>query len=532
MGRELLKNTGRIILSFIISVFILTELYAVEVKTKLSPARISQGESAALTITVTGKSSIDPAKLPAINGLKIIYTGASYSFQFTNGKTWYGTVLNFSIYGEKTGEYTIPPFLFNTSDGQIYSEEKTLTVQVQKSSSGHGDIPITGELSLSSNTVYVGEPLIMRYYINGDDFDNIKILGLAEQPLSKDFSIKMIKENINKDDKIYAASFYVVPLKKGNYDIGENSIHIQVEDIQSFFSRNVRKIIPCSAKKINVLPIPENGKPENFSGDVGEYKIEVQTPSGEFKQFEEIKVPVKITGKGNLITLSKPKVENNIENGNDQKIIIEEKEAECRSGENGLDGEKEYLITIIPQKYGELNTGKIFIEYFNPYKKKYERAESQPLTFNVLPDEKSSGTGEVQLDSTDSAGKLNYIWLFLFIIILAVFIAALIIWEKKKLSIIKKEIKPDTADEISSTANKSDNLLRELAVSFNNKDTDLFLLNADRAINRINPSKLSNVELDKYKQFKDNIYNCRYGAGVLTNEDMKELMEWFKKNQA
>ena len=102
-------------------------------------------------------------------------------------------------------------------------------------------------------------------------------------------------------------------------------------------------------------------------------------------------------------------------------------------------------------------------------------------------------------------------------------------WEKKKLHIIKKEIKPDTADENSSTENKRDNLLRDLYASFNSKDSGLFLLNADRAINRINTSKLSDLELDRYKKFKDNIYNCRYGGGSFTDEEMKELLEWFRK---
>jgi len=539
MGRDILKNIGSIIpllggvdtkrtgwsLLIILSLA-WCELHATEITTKLSPSMIGVGQSAALTISVSGKSSVKPAKLPTINGLKITYLGASHSFQYVNGKTWSGTVLNFSIHGEKTGEYKIPPLILDTKEGQISSEEKILTVR--ESSVSGSNSPTKAEISLSSNTVYVGEPLIMRYYISGDSFDNIKVLGLAEQPLSKDFSIKKINENIDKDDKIHVASFYVVPLKNGDYNIGENSIHIQSEDINSFFSRYVKKTIPCQSKKINVLPLPAKGKTDNFTGDVGEYKIEVQTPAGEFKQFEEIKIPVKITGKGNLITLSKPKIENDDE----QKIIIEEKEPLVSFNEDGLSGEKEYLVTIIPQKGGALNIGKIFIEYFNPYKKSYERAESQPLTFNILPIEKSSEADEISFDSTDNANQYRIFLfgkLFLFILSLAAFIISLIIWEKKKLNIIKNEIKPETADENLPTENKSDKLLIDLYAAFNNRDTDLFLLNADRAINRINTSKLRDAEPDKYKRFKDSIYNCRYGGGSFTDEEMKELIEWFKK---
>jgi hypothetical protein len=180
----------------------------------------------------------------------------------------------------------------------------------------------------------------------------------------------------------------------------------------------------------------------------------------------------------------------------------------------------------MPQDAGEFNLSKIFIEYFNPYKKSYERAESQPLTFNILPADRSSEADEINLNSI---GSFNFLWLILFIILLAVFIIALILWEKKKLSIIKSEIKSDAAEEKPVAENKRDNLLYELEVSFYNKDADLFLLSADRAINRINTSKLSNMELDRYKQFKDNIYNCRYGGNVLEEKDMKEMVDWFKQ---
>ncbi|MCL1833443.1 MAG: BatD family protein, partial [Leptospirales bacterium] len=193
MGNDILTSIGKKILSFILSTFILGEVSAAEIKTELSPSRIAAGESAALTVTVSGMSSVSPKKIPAINGLKITYTGTSHSFSFVNGKTWSGTVLNFSVYGEKTGEYKIPPLLFNTSGGDISSQEKTLIVQ-KSSSKGDHNAPISGEVTLSSNTIYVGEPLIMRYSLYNDNLDKIKVIGLAEQPLSKDFSIKTVNE--------------------------------------------------------------------------------------------------------------------------------------------------------------------------------------------------------------------------------------------------------------------------------------------------------------------------------------------------
>ena len=104
MGRNILKNTGRIIF-FILFVFLSGGIYAAEIETELSPSRIGVGESASLRLKITGKSSdVKPVKFPALNGLKITFSGSSRNFQFINGKSWSGTVLTFSIYGEKKGD--------------------------------------------------------------------------------------------------------------------------------------------------------------------------------------------------------------------------------------------------------------------------------------------------------------------------------------------------------------------------------------------------------------------------------------------
>ena len=58
----------------------------------------------------------------------------------------------------------------------------------------------------------------------------------------------------------------------------------------------------------------------------------------------------------------------------------------------------------------------------------------------------------------------------------------------------------------------------------------MFLLNADRGINQVDPGKLSAADLDKYNLFKEKIYYCRYGGGVFAEAEKNELSQWLKKN--
>jgi len=528
MGRNILKNTGRIIHSLFF-IFLCTGLYAAEIETELSPSRIAAGESASLRIRITGKTSdVKPVKFPAINGLQITFSGSSRSFQFVNGKTWSGTVLSFSIYGERKGEYKIPPFILEADGERIASREVALSVSDSSSDRGGGAGQLRGDVELSSETVYSGEPFIMQYVIHDNGGDPPEIEGFSEQPHVKGFVMKALNEKPGESGKTYAGSFCLVPIDKGTQEIGGGSVVVSVDMTQGFFSMSGRRKVIFPYKKINVIPIPSAGKPERFTGDVGEFKIDAQVPSGNFKLFEEIKIPVKISGRGNLLTLSKPQIEN--EDG--IKTVIEEKEQNLAINAGSLTGEKNYLITIIPQKDGAVNPGRIFIECFNPYKKVYEKAESLPLSFDVekgtVPNEK----GEVQFSSDSSSGnRSNYLTAGLIAAGLIVIILVLILWERKKLKIIQAELKPDLPDEsLTHEEYKGYDILKNLQLSVKDKNNDMFLLNADRGINQIDPAKLSAGELVKYNIFKDRIYYCRYGGGEFDESGKNELSEWLKKN--
>jgi len=528
MEGDILKNTGRLILSLCLFLFLSGGLYAVEIETELSPARIAAGESASLRIKVTGKSGgVKPVKFPAVNGLQITFSGSSRNFQFVNGKTWSGTVLNFTIYGEKKGEYKIPPFILEADGEKVSSREVTLIVR-ESNSGRNGDGPLRGDVSLSSETVYAGEPFIMRYFLYENADNPFQIEGFSEQPHVKGFVMKGLDERVDDPGKIYAGSFCLVPVEKGVHQIGGGAVEVAVEMARGFFSMSGRKRIVFPYKKINVIPIPVNGKPENFTGDVGEFKIEVKIPSGEFKIYEEIKIPVKISGRGNLLTLSKPRI------GNDQgiKTIVEEGDQTLSVSEGGLSGEKNFQITVIPQKDGDINAGPVFIEYFNPYKKIYEKAESAPISFTVQKGAGSGEKSEVQFsrDSSFKGGSV-YIYAILIISALVFFIIALVLWEKKKLKMIRSELGTDVVvDSAVPEVNKSDEIILKIRTALKDKNSEMFLLNADRGINLIDPGKLSSSEMNKYNLFKEKVYFCRYGGGIFAESEMNELSEWLRRN--
>jgi hypothetical protein len=530
MEGDILKNTGRLIAALFIFLFLSGRLFAVEIETELSPSRISAGESATLRIKVTGKSAgVKPVKFPAVNGLQITFSGSSRNFQFINGKSWSGTVLSFSIYGEKKGEYRIPPFILE-ADGEKVASREVILVVGESARGGSAAGILRGDIVLSAETVYAGEPFIMRYFLEDNGGTSLRVEGFSEQPNVKGFVMKGIDESVSNGDadKIYAGSFCLVPVEKGVHQIGGGSVVVSADDARGFFTMRREKKINFPFKKINVIPIPSDGKSEYFTGDVGEFKIEAVIPSGEFKMFEEIKIPVKVTGTGNLLSLSRPRI------GSDEgmKTIVEERGQTLSVNEGRLSGEKNFLITIIPQRDGDVDAGTVFIEYFNPYKKKFEKAESGRLEFSVLKSEGSGERGEVEFSPGDSSkGWSIYVYAALIISGLIIIVIALVMWERKKFKMIKSELGADLPVETAvPEVNKRGEILLNIKTALNNKNSEMFLLNADRGINLINPQKLSPVDINRYNQFKEKIYNSRYGGGKFAETEMNELGEWLSRN--
>jgi hypothetical protein len=529
MVQNILRNTGKLFIIIPI-IFLCNVLSAADVVTELAPERISVGESAQLKIKISGSTSkITPVKFPALDGIKITYSGLSRSFQFINGKTWSGMILNFSIVAEKKGVYRIPPFILDADGQTVSSREVVLTVS-ESFPRGKGYTTagtFNTEVITRPESVFAGEPVIMHYIIHTGSYEPPRVRGFIEQPKTKGFVVKGLEGLQDEGEKIYAGSFCLIPVDNGEHVVGGGSVEAAVEVERGFFSMDERIKISFPYKKIRVLPIPAKGKPDSFSGDVGEFKLDAEIPAGQFRAFEEIKIPVKVSGRGNLVTLSKPRIDN--EDG--IKLIIEEKNGSLSVNGDTLSGEKNFIITIIPQREGVINPGKIFISCFNPYKKVYETAASSPLSFEIRGGMAAGNKGEVQFNSDDSMqNKFKPVYAAILFVLIILSVAGLVIWEQKKLKMVKTELGieqsvPEKAD----NSKKDNDILKKIRESISSGNREEFLYQADKCINRIDDRKLSENEKARYNSFKDKIYFSRYAGGEFADADMNEVYEWLNR---
>src|SRR5690606_22269764 len=75
------------------------------------------------------------------------------------------------------------------------------------------------------------------------------------------------------------------------------------------------KLLSSGTRTINVKPLPETGKPDDFTGAVGSFDFSVTPSKTSLETGESLQLDVTVSGKGNLklFTLPKPVVPSTLE---------------------------------------------------------------------------------------------------------------------------------------------------------------------------------------------------------------------------
>ena len=185
------------------------------------------------------------------------------------------------------------------------------------------------------------------------------------------------------------------PQKTGKLDIEPLSLDITVQvptnrrDI--FGSRlmtRVNKTVSAGNKTINVKALPDEGKPIDFTGAVGDFSFNIFTSKTKLDASESLQAKVEVNGKGNLKLFKLPKISlpSSLE-------VYEPEHAEnVKTTLDGMQGTISDSYTIVPQFKGKYPIPSISFSYFDLKTESYKRLSSQEIIIDVLegPNSRSS----------------------------------------------------------------------------------------------------------------------------------------------
>lgn len=154
----------------------------------------------------------------------------------------------------------------------------------------------------------------------------------------------------------------------------------------------IEYLAKSNTARIEVLPLPESGKPESFRGAVGNFDFNIFLDKSETVTNEPISIKMTISGRGNIKLLELPSFD--LPTGferYDPKI----NEQINRSGI--ISGQREAEFLFVPRISGIREIKPIEFSYFDPAKKNYVTLKSQPLTITIKQGDETY--------SSDYAGK-------------------------------------------------------------------------------------------------------------------------------
>ena len=331
----------------------LAGLQAQEATAGLSSPSTSVGQPVELVVTVRDARSADVPQKIDVAGLRIELFGRATRFEMNNFKVTSSLTYTYSVVPLNAGEFTIPPIEVQVDKKTLKTNAARLSVMAgaapQHSQSAplpnaplpRADVPppagqVTpyfGDLLLSKKKAYVGEvvPAELRYYFNSrisgevGDRPNFGGEGFTAQKLS----------HVPKREQIVNGENYVVfgfqtgitPVKSGALEIPASSLEARLQvpgspppgfaDIfQQFggalppgmFTSTRDVSIQTKPVTLEVVPVPKEGKPENFSGAIGKFKMEASVSPKKAAPGDPVTIKVLVTGQGNFDAMGAPEL--------------------------------------------------------------------------------------------------------------------------------------------------------------------------------------------------------------------------------
>lgn len=177
------------------------------------------------------------------------------------------------------------------------------------------------------------------------------------------------------------------PQKSGELEIEPLALEVSLEvptDRRNFFGEriyaNTNKTVSAGKRTIQVRPLPESGRPDDFTGAVGTFDFKVEASRNALNASESLQATVTVNGKGNLKLFQLPR----LTLPSALEVYEPEFTEDIRTTISGMQGSVTESYTIVPSFQGRYPIPEIGFSYFNPETQRYERLKSEEITIQVL----------------------------------------------------------------------------------------------------------------------------------------------------
>ena len=202
------------------------------------------------------------------------------------------------------------------------------------------------------------------------------------------------------------------PQKEGEVKLEPLSIEAEVQvptGRTDFFGRQtvqiVNKTLSSGRQQLKVKPLPEEGKPEHFSGAVGNFKLETALNKSQLQADEVATLTLTVSGEGNFKLFELPK----LQFPSALEVYDPEVKDRVSVAQSGLFGNLTASYTIVPQYKGKYPIPSVAFTYFNPKTGQYVTEHSQSFVVDVLSGKPQEEASEAQTPQAQVQTQFHFL---------------------------------------------------------------------------------------------------------------------------
>ncbi len=391
----------------ILFILLLCQSSLAEVQFSIVPPRtVIEGQNFAVTFRLKDATEGSALKVPEIEGCRLLYgpaTSTMQSYQNIGGRMSSSVTVEYTYTyrAEKAGEYTIAAASINVDGKTLQTKPASLKVLPPDKSSGNDDdVRIDDPSTQNSNRQVSDKDVFIRIILNKSKaykeeaiecvmklytkYSSISGITAVTPPsfdgflIEEDNSVATVNDTEHYNGQNYLTAvlkkYIIFPQKTGKLTINSGKYDITVVQYErvnmGFFStsRPVEKSVHVNPGNlsINILPLPEP-QPANFSGAVGNFKLESDLSSNSLRTNEAATLSLTITGSGDIKYIKEPQIDFPVE----FEQYTPRTDINSRISGNTVTGTTSIEYTFVPQAVGDFTIAPTEFVYFDPSAAKY-----------------------------------------------------------------------------------------------------------------------------------------------------------------
>ncbi len=394
---------------------------------------VSLNEQITLTVSVTGSgASIPDPQIPLLSNFSVYSSGKSQSISIINGQMETDTEYTYVLVPRFFGKGTIPPIAINYG-GREYQTRPIVIKVSQNGPPANQGAPQSGagvsvqappgvsvqsgsgynyarnrapespdafvKASVDRKKVYVNEQTTLSVKF----FTAVSLAGSPQYtpPKLSGFISEDLPPQRNGRAVVNGKTYYyseiklaLFPVEAGRLGIGPATVNCRIQKslsvdpfsqsfLNNIFSGQLGMTEPETLHSepliLTALPLPEAGKPADFSGAVGNFSISASVDRTRVNVGDAVNMTMVISGQGNLKSLEAP----SIPALPDFHIYDTVNSMKLNKKNDIVQGSKFFKTVLVPRISGTLTIPKIAFSYFNPKTRSYQTLYSPLLTLHV-----------------------------------------------------------------------------------------------------------------------------------------------------